>query len=144
MTHWCFISPALYPANSNNSNPDWAKTLESKIGNSHRILTHSGDLWRKAIVIVGKYHITFSDKSFLCANVVIFFYFLSLIRVEWWALEICGKFPPQYGDYCGNRDWICTSNGDGSVVLRFVLCSNWYFFSYYFNLLSFVCRVVVQ
>ncbi|XP_067270411.1 nuclear receptor subfamily 1, group H, member 5 isoform X3 [Pseudorasbora parva] len=36
------VSAAFYPANSNNSNSDWAKTLESKTGNSHRILTHSG------------------------------------------------------------------------------------------------------
>lgn len=36
------VSTALYPANLNNSNPDWGKTLESKNGSSHRILTHSG------------------------------------------------------------------------------------------------------
>uniref|UniRef100_A0A8C1P0P6 Nuclear receptor subfamily 1, group H, member 5 n=1 Tax=Cyprinus carpio TaxID=7962 RepID=A0A8C1P0P6_CYPCA len=36
------VSNALYSANSNNSNPDWVKTLESKTGNSHRTLTHSG------------------------------------------------------------------------------------------------------
>lgn len=35
-------SNALYPANPNNSNPDWVKTLESKTGDSHRTLTHSG------------------------------------------------------------------------------------------------------
>ncbi|XP_026124880.1 bile acid receptor-like isoform X4 [Carassius auratus] len=35
-------SNALYTANPNNSNPDWVKTLESKTGDSHRTLTHSG------------------------------------------------------------------------------------------------------
>lgn len=34
------VSAALHPASLNNLNPDWVKT--SKIGNNHRITTHSG------------------------------------------------------------------------------------------------------
>ncbi|XP_051963911.1 bile acid receptor-like isoform X2 [Xyrauchen texanus] len=36
------VSTDLYPASLYNSSPDWVKTLESKAGNNHRIMTHSG------------------------------------------------------------------------------------------------------